>query len=222
MATSKGNLFGHLHGRIGSMYGRSVNGKNLIASMPTRNPDRVPTLAERQRRESFSALSSLASDFSDVIQIGLKNYRSKNRLAAPRNAFMHINSDIYTFDNIGHLVFLFKRLAFSRGRMPMPVLDAITPGRPNDYDITVTLKEVFDVPGCSLEDEFIVVAYCIDAEQHLIQTCTREFPKVTFYNIPVSWKETNINFYAFALGKGTINKKESSDTAYLGEIRFEP
>lgn len=222
MAISKGNLFGHLHGKIGSTYGRSVNGKNLIASMPTRNPDRVPTLAERQRRDSFSALSSLASDFSDVIQIGLKNYKNKNRLAAPRNAFIHINKDIYTFDNRGHLVFLFKRLAFSRGRMPLPALEAITPGRPTTYDITVELKEIFDEPGCTLADEFIVVAYDIDVNEHLMQKCTREFPKVTFYDIPVSWKATNINFYAFALGKGSINKNESSDTAYLGEIRFEP
>lgn len=222
MAESKGNLFGHLHGKIGSTYGRSVNGKNLIASMPTRNPDRIPTLAERQRRESFSALSSLASDFSDVIQIGLKNYKNKNRLAAPRNAFIHINKDIYTFDNRGHLVFLFKKLAFSKGRMPLPALEVITPGRPNQYDISVELKGEIDEPGCTLEDEFVVVAYSIDANQHLVQTCTRETPKVVFRDIPVSWKETNINFYAFALGKGTINKNESSDTIYLGEIRFEP
>ena len=222
MALSKGNLFGHLHGKIGSMYGRDVNGKNLIASMPTRNQDRVPTLAERQRRESFSALSSLASDFSDVIQIGLKNYKNKNRLATPRNAFMHINKDIYTFDNLGHLTFLFKKLAFSRGRMPMPVLDEIIPGRPNQYDITIQFKEVWDEPGCSLEDEFIMIAYDTDVDEHMIQRCTREFPKAAFYDIPVSWKATNINFYAFALGKGTINKNESSDTIYLGEIRFEP
>lgn len=222
MAISKGNLFGHLHGKIGSTYGRSVNGKNLIASMPTRNPDRVPTLAERQRRESFSALSSLASDFSDVIQIGLKNYKNKNRLAVPRNAFIHINKDIYTFDNRGHLVFLFKKLAFSKGRMPLPVLDDIILSRPHQYDITVVFKEVFDDPGCSLNDEFIVVAYDIDVNEHLVQRCTREYPKVTFYDLPVSWKATNINFYAFALGKGSINKNESSDTIYLGEIRFEP
>ena len=222
MAISKGNLFGHLHGKIGSTYGRSVNGKNLIASMPTRNPDRIPTLAERQRRESFSALSSLASDFSDVIQIGLKNHKNKNKLATPRNAFIHINKDIYTFDNLGHLVFLFKKMAFSKGRMPLPALDDIILRRPDLYDITVVLNEGSDEPGCTLADEFVVVAYSIDANQHLVQTCTREYPKVTFYDIPESWKETNINFYVFALGKGTINKNESSDTTYLGEIRFEP
>ena len=222
MAISKGNLFGHLDGKIGAMYGRRVNGKNLIASMPTRDPNRVPTLAERQRRESFSALSSLASDFSDVIQIGLKNYKNKNRLAAPSNAFMHINSDLFTFDNHGQIVFHFKRIAFSRGRMPMPVLDEITPGRPNDYDITISFNDGMDEPGCSLEDEIIVVAYDIEAGAHMMQRCTREDPKVIFRNIPVSWESTNINFYAFALGKGTINKNESSDTIYLGEIRFEP
>lgn len=222
MATSKGNLFGHLHGKIGNMYGRSVNGKNLIASMPTRNQDRIPTLAERQRRESFSALSSLASDFSDVIQIGLKNYKNKNKLATPRNAFIHLNKDIYTFDNRGLLMFDFENLAFSKGRMPMPVLDEIIPSNPNAYDITIEFKKILDEPGCSREDEFIVIAYCIDADQHLIQTCKRKTPKVTFNDIPVSWKEKNINFYAFALGKDTINKKESSDTIYLGEILFEP
>ena len=220
MAIAQGNLFGHLHGKIGSMYGRDINGKNVIASMPTRNP-RIPTLAEVQRRESFSALSSLAGEFNDVIQIGLKNYKNKNRLAVPRNAFIHINKDIYSFDNFGHLVFHFKDLMFSHGRMPMPVLDSMRPG-PSSYDITVQLKETGDEPGCSLADEFIVVAYDIDVKEHFIQRCTREFPKVTFYDIPVSWKSTNINFYTFALGKDTYNKNESSDTAYLGEIRFEP
>ena len=222
MAISKGNLFGHLHGKIGSTYGRNVNGKNLIASMPARNSDRVPTLAERQRRETFSALSSLASDFSDVIQIGLKNYKNKNKLAAPRNAFIHINKDIYAFDNRGLLVFNFENLVFSRGRVPMPVLDEIKPGDPNAYDITVQFKKIFDEPGSSREDEFIVIAYCIDTEQHLVQKCTRKYPKAIFYDIPVSWKEKNINFYAFALGKDTINKNETSDTIYLGEILFEP
>ena len=222
MATSKGNLFGHLHGKIGNMYGRSVNGKNLIASMPAKNPNRIPTLAERQRRESFSALSSLASDFSDVIQIGLKNYKNKNKLATPRNTFIHLNKDIYAFDNRGLLVFNLENLVFSRGRVPMPVLNEIIPYRPNAYDITIQFNKIFDEPGSSREDEFIVIAYCIDKEQHLMQKCTRKLPKVTFHDLPVSWKEKNIFFYAFALGKDTINKNETSDTVYLGKILFEP
>ena len=219
MAILEGNLFGQLHGKIGSMYGRRQNGKTIIASMPTTNPNRTLTLAERQRRESFAALSSLTSDFTDVINIGLRNYRNKSSLSTPRNAFTHLNKNIYTFDNAGNIVLHFKELLFSFGRLPIPEVYKIAPYEPEGHDVTVSFKDSTDEPGCSPLDIIITVAYCVDLNIHLVQRCTRVDPKLTFAQLPPVLKSHKLQFYAFVLGN---DKKETSDTIYLGEILYEP
>lgn len=116
MGTQLKGPLGAFRGKIGSIIGSVVKGRNIVTSLHTKS-NKEPTQAQLDQRSKFGLVTSFLSYFSDLIEIG---FSAQNTIGSPMNAAVAYNLK-YAITGISpNFLINFSELSFSRGKLIGP------------------------------------------------------------------------------------------------------
>lgn len=113
----KGPL-GAFSGKVGSIIGSVVKGRNIITSLHTKS-SKAPTKAQDDQRKKFGLVTAFLSYFSDLIEIGFGNYST---VGSAMNAAVAYN---LKHAITGSFSINYAELSFSRGKLTGPKNSAV-------------------------------------------------------------------------------------------------
>jgi hypothetical protein len=116
MGTQLKGPLGAFRGKIGSIIGSVVKGRNIVTSLHTKS-SKPPTQAQLDQRNKFGLVTSFLSYFSDLIQIG---FSAQNTIGSPMNAAVAYNLKYAITGTSPNFSINFSELSFSRGKLIGP------------------------------------------------------------------------------------------------------
>lgn len=103
-------------GKVGTIIGTIVKGRNIVTSLHTRS-SKLPTQAQLDQRRKFGLVTSFLSYFGDLIEIG---FSGQTTIGSPMNAAVAYNLKYAVTGISPNFSINFSELSFSRGKLIGP------------------------------------------------------------------------------------------------------
>ena len=116
MGTQLKGPLGAFRGKIGSIIGSIVKGRNIITSLHTKS-GKPATEAQTDQRKKFGLVTNFLSYFSDLIDIGFSNHGT---IGSAMNAAVSYNLKNAITGISPNFSIHFSELSFSRGKLIGP------------------------------------------------------------------------------------------------------
>jgi hypothetical protein len=116
MGTQLKGPLGAFRGKVGSIIGSVVKGRNIITSLHTKS-SKPPTKAQLDQRTKFGLVASFLSYFSDLIEIG---FSAQTSVGSTMNAAVSYNLKYAITGTSPDFSINYSELSFSRGKLTGP------------------------------------------------------------------------------------------------------
>lgn len=210
MGTQLKGPLGAFRGKVGSIIGSVVKGRNIITSLHTKS-SKLPTKAQLDQRIKFGLMTSFLSYFSDLTEIG---FSSQTSVGSAMNAAVSYNLKNAITGISPNFSINYSELSFSRGKLTGPK-DSEVEALPD-----AKLKFTWTANPAALKltdptDQLLILVYNPGRDEVItaIKVATRSALTYTL-QLPQEFSGEEVyNYIAFARTDGRV-----SNSVYAGAI----
>ncbi|MBR6844230.1 MAG: hypothetical protein IKM79_03915 [Bacteroidales bacterium] len=219
MGKIKASSLGMFRGKIGNVVTYITRGKNIVR-IYTDTVGNPRTDKQQIVRARFSKLTKLGSDFTSALSIGF-SYLAKQRRNFPGNNFITGNWEAVSASSPDEVTVNYAELKVAQGPLPEVTFGAVDWGSEEHLTIAVTFDGNVGTPRTDSDDEVYIFAYVPELGQGLLSSPAVRSAGEISLTVPAGWNGMTAHLWGFAVGKGSNNNGQVSDSAYVGHAEVQ-
>lgn len=199
-------------GKVGTVVGSFWKGKPVMRAYKRQigNPQ---TEAQELVRTRFSTIGNLASSFVSAIRIGFKNIARSQKITEG-DYFVKVNWPNVTSDTPGSSTVNYAEFVIAKGNLPEAQFGSPVFSEP--LEVSCTMSDTTGMIGADAEDLVYMFVYSPEASAGVLGAPQKRSDQSISVSVPAYWNGHRVHAWGFALGNGTDNKGNTSNSRYLG------
>lgn len=212
MAIVTGGINGPFKGKVGSIYGYTMMGKNIIKGAPRKSAkNKRGSVAQNACRSKFTKIQQLLQPILPFIRVGF-NMVARSQQISAHNAAKSYNM-LNAFNVAGEIDY--HKVLVSFGKLPGPLTAQV---ETDDMGIHVSWTNGAHASGADDSDQVMLLAYSAESETgyFMLSGARRNVGQESL----MLFKAKNPLTYHIWMAFITDDRQDISMSRYLGEIVF--
>jgi hypothetical protein len=212
MAIVTGGINGPFKGKVGSIYGYTMNGKNIIKGAPRKSvKNKRGSAAQKVNRSKFTQMQQFLHPVLPFIQVGF-NMVARSRQMSAHNAAKSYNM-LNAFSPEGDIDY--STALVSYGNLAEPLTANVTA---DDNGLHFSWTNHIDSKNQSNSDQVMLLAY--NPEKNLAYYMLSGARRSSGAESLQIWKDETPYLYHIWIAFISDDRQNISRSTYLGEISF--
>lgn len=199
-------------GKVGTVVGSYWKGKPVMRAWKRTIADQNNE-AQQLVRTRFAAIGQMAGAFVYAIRLGFKQY-ARSKQMTEGDVFVKLNWSCVSAEVPGIATITYGDIVCAKGNLPVPGFGTASFASPLSVEVPMT--DTSEQIGADSHDQVYIFVYNPTKKAGVMGDIKVRADESIAAEVPAYWNGDTVHVWGFAVGAGTENKGNISNSRYIG------